>query len=127
MSERAKFLVDLELDTLEEMTKILRQLDVEFDPVENMICLPQDGTREAIFTGQDMDEALEKANAYLQEEEDPQRFREKFWDLPPATRRDLMELLTLSADWEKRMILNEIDNRAWETFQEQHPEAVRRA
>ena len=127
MPEKAKFVIELDLDTLEKMADIFKQMDVEFDTVGNMICLPQDQVREAIFTGADMEEVLTSANAYLEETGDSHQLLEEFWQLTPATRRDVMELLALNSDWDDGKFLNNINPQAWETFRTQHPEAVRPA
>ena len=127
MTERAKFVIELDLDKLEEMTGIFKQMDVEFDTVDSMVCLPQDHVREAIFTGADMEEVLTAANTYLEETGDSHQLLEEFCQLTPATRRDVMELLTLSSDWDDGKFLNNINPQAWETFRAQHPEAVRPA
>ena len=127
MAERAKFVIELDLDKLEEMASIFEQMDVEFDAVDSMICLPKDQVREAIFTGADMEEILTTANAYLEETGDSYQLLEEFWQLTPATRRDVMELLALSSDWDDGKFLNNINPQAWETFRTQHPEAVRPA
>ena len=127
MPEKAKFVIELDLDTLEQMAGIFKQMDVEFDTVDNMICLPQDQVREAIFTGADMEEVLTSANAYLEETGDSYQLLEEFWQLTPATRRDVMELLALNSDWDDGKFLNNINPQAWETFRMQHPEAVRPA
>lgn len=127
MPEKAKFVIELDLGTLEKMAGIFKQMDVEFDTVDNMICLPQDQVREAIFTGADMEEVLTSANAYLEETGDSHQLLEEFWQLTPATRRDVMELLALNSDWDDGKFLNNINPQAWETFRMQHPEAVRPA
>ncbi len=127
MPEKAKFVIELDLDNLEEIAGIFKRLDIEFDTVDNMIRLPQDLVREAIFTGADMEEILTAANEYLSENGDSHRLLEEFWRLPPAIRRDAMELLTLSTDWHDGKFINDIDLQAWETFREQHPEAMRPA
>ena len=124
-TESADFLIKLDLDTLEEKAGALRQLNIQFDQVESMVCLPQDRMAEAILTGAEMEEVIGKANEYLDERGDARRFREEFWEMPPATRRDLMELMGLNSDWTDGRVLNEINPRAWEKFQQQQPEAVR--
>ena len=123
--ETADFLIKLDLDTLEEKAEGLRQLNIQFDPVENMVCLPQDRMAEAILTGAEMEEVIGKANEYLEERGNPQKIREEFWVMSPVTRRNLMELLGLSSDWHDGKLLKEINPQGWERFQERHPEAVR--
>ena len=127
MPEKAKFIIELDLETLSEMADIFKRLDIEFDAVEDMVCLPQDGIRNAILTGAGMDEVIANANNCLVEKKHDRRLREEFRQMPPETRRDLMELLAPSADRHAGKVLNEIDPQAWETFQRQHPGAVRQA
>ena len=127
MPEKAKFIIELDLDTLSEMADIFKRLDIEFDAVENMVCLPQDGIRNAILTGADMDEVIANANDHLADTRDRRRLRKEFGRMPPETRRDLMELLTPRAPRHDGKVLNEIAPQAWETFQQQHPEAMRKA
>ena len=123
--EQADFLIKMDLDTLEEKAAVLRQLNIQFDPVESMVCLPKDLMAEMILTGAEMEETVGKANEYLEERGDPERIREEFWEMLPVTRRELMKLMGLNSDWTDGRILNEINPRAWEKFQQQHPEAVR--
>ena len=129
MREKAKFVIELDLDTLEETAGLLKQMDIEFDAVGNMICLPPEMMRDIIFTftGADMDEILTAANEYLSEEGDPHRFMDEFSQLTPEIRRDMMALLTIATDWEDRKTVYEIEPDAWQTFKELHPEGVRPA
>ena len=130
MQEKATFLIELDLDNLEEIASTFKRLDTEFDAVGSMICLPQNIIGEITFTGADMGEILTEANNYLSENGDSHRLLEEFWQLTPATRRDIMELLTLCTNWHdgfNRRILNDIEPQAWDTFKELHPEAVRPA
>ena len=127
MQEKATFVIELDLDNLEEIASTFKRLDIEFDTVGNMICLPQDMIGEVIFTGADMGEILTAANDYLSENGDSHRLLEEFWQLTPVIRRDMMELLTLCTDWDDRKILNDIEPEAWETFKEHYPEAMRPA
>ena len=130
MQEKATFLIELDLDNLEEIASTFKRLDTEFDAVGSMICLPQNIIGEITFTGADMGEILTEANNYLSENGDSHRLLEEFWQLTPATRRDIMELLTLCTNWHdgfNRRILNDIEPDAWDTFKELHPEAVRPA
>ena len=127
MPEKGKFVIELDLDNLEEIASIFKRLDIEFDTVGNMICLPQDMIGEIIFTGADMEEILTAANEYLSENGDSHRLLEEFSQLTPAIRRDTMELLTLCTDWDDRKIVNDIDPQAWETFRKLRPEAIRPA
>ena len=91
MPERAEFIIELELDTLEEMANIFRRLDVEFEPVENMVRLYRDGRRDNVLIGKDMGKILRECNVRLREIGESRRFREEFREMPPATRRDLEE------------------------------------
>ena len=130
MQEKATFLIELDLDNLEEIASTFKRLDTEFDTVGSMICLPQNMIGEITFTGADMGEILTEANDYLSENGDSHRLLEEFSQLTPATRRDIMELLTLCTNWHdgyNRRILDDIEPDAWETFKEHHPEAVRPA
>ncbi len=132
MTKRGKFIIELDLETLSEMAGIFKRLDIEFDAVENMVCFPQGGIRQNILTGADMDEVIANANVHLAENRDSRRFWEGFGQMPPETRWGLMQLLTPSADYHAGTELNEIDPRAWnsqawEAFQRQHPEAVKKA
>ena len=43
MTKKAKFIIELDLETLNEMAGIFDRLDIEFDAVENMVCFPQGG------------------------------------------------------------------------------------
>ena len=130
MQEKATFLIELDLDMLEETAGLLKQMDIEFDTVGSMICLPQNMIGEITFTGADMGETLTEANNYLSENGDSHRLLEEFSQLTPATRRDIMELLTLCTHWHdgyNRRILDDIEPDAWESFKELHPEGVRPA
>ena len=124
MPEKARFIIDLDLETLQETAEILQRMDAGFDPVESMIFLPADHLREAIFTGRDMDGALAEVNRYLTQEGNARQLREEFWDMPAGTRRDLMELVTLHMDWMDSMVLNHLEADQLERFAENHPEAM---
>ena len=132
MPEKAKFIIELDLETLGEMTEIFQRLDIEFDAVEDMVCFPQGGIRQNIITGAGMDEIIANANDHLAEKKENRRLRDGFRQMPPETRWGLMELLAPSADYHAGKELNEIDpwawnTQAWEAFQRQHPEAVIKA
>ena len=127
MTKRAKFIIELDLETLDEMTGIFERLDIEFDAVENMVCFPQDEIRQNILTGTDMDQVIANANIHLDERRQSQKLREEFRQMSPETRWDLMVLLAPSAARYGGKVLSEIDTQAWENFQRQHPEAVRLA
>ena len=122
--ETARFLIRLDLGKLEEMTGTLRQAGIDFDPVESMVCLPPEMALEAIFTGADMECTIRRANRYLEEKKESHRIQEEFWRMPPATRRDLMALLTLHSDWDEGRRLNDLSQEEWRTFREKHREAV---
>ena len=72
-----------------------------------------------------MGEILTAANKYLSENDDShQLLLEEFRQLTPATRRDMMELLTLCTDWQDGYdgkSVNDIEPEAWETFKELPP------
>ena len=127
MQEKAKFVIELDLDVLEETADVFKRLDIEFDAVGNMICIPPEMMGDIIFTGADMDEILTAANEYLSEEGDPLRLMDEFSQLTPEIRRDMMELLTLCTVWDDRRTVNDIEPDAWETFKRMHPQAVRPA
>ena len=127
MTKRAKFIIELDLETLDEMTGIFERLDIEFDAVENMVCFPQDEIRQNILTGTDMDQVIANANIHLDERRQSQKLREEFRQMSPETRWDLMVLLAPSTARYGGKVLSEIDTQAWENFQRQHPEAVRLA
>ena len=124
--ETAQFLVRLDLASLEETTGTLRGMGIDFDPVDCMVCLPPDMAVEAIFTGQDLEQVIRRTNRYLEERGESHRLREEEFQLmPPATRRDLMALLTLHSDWVGGERLNYLHGGEWAAFREKHPEAVR--
>ena len=130
MQEKATFLIELDLDNLEEIASKFKQLDIKFDTVGNMICLPQDMIEKVIFTGADIGEILTAVNKYLSENDDSHRLLEEFWQLTPVIRRDMMELLTFWTDLHDGYdgkTVNDIEPDAWDTFKELHPEAVRPA
>ena len=130
MQEKATFLIELDLDNLEEIASKFKQLNIKFDTVGNMICLPQDMIEKVIFTGAEMGEILTAANDYLSENGDSHRLLEEFWQLTPVIRRDMMELLTFWTDLHdgyNGKTVNDIEPDAWDTFKELHPEAVRPA
>ena len=122
--ETAQFLIRLDLGKMEEMTGTLRRLGIDFAPVESMVCLPPEMALEAIFTGADMECAIQRANRYLEERGESHRIQEEFFQMPPTTRRDLMALLTLHSDWDEGRRLNDLGQEEWRTFREKHPEAV---
>ena len=123
--ETAQFLVRLDLANLEETTGTLRGMGIDFDPVDCMICLPPDMAMDGIFTGQDMERVIRGANRYLEKKGESHRIREEeFRRMPPATRRDLIALLTLHTDWVGGERLNYLHEGEWAAFREKHPEAV---
>ena len=50
MQEKAKFVIELNPDNLEEITDIFKSLNIEFDTADNMISIPPDMIGEIIFT-----------------------------------------------------------------------------
>ena len=127
MQEKAKFVIELDLDVLEGTADVFKRLDIEFDAVDNMICILPEMIGKIIFTGADMDEILTAANEYLSKQGDPLRLMDEFSQLTPEIRRDIMELLTICTIWDDGRIVHGIEPDAWETFKRIHPNAIRPA
>ena len=127
MQEKAKFVIELDLDVLEETAEAFKRLDIEFDAVGDMIYIPEEIMRDIIFTGADMDEILTATNEYLNKKGDPHRLMDEFSQLTPKIRRDMMELLTVCTIWNNRRTVYDIQPDAWETFKRINPNAIRPA
>ena len=120
--------IDLEPGQVETAAELLTDAGIQFDPVENMIAMPRDNVEEGIFTGGDGEWLPQIINVYLADAHDPGRVAQPFHEMTLLAQRDFLTLATLHCDWQKLEIreleIREMDQQAWKTFQERHPEAV---
>ena len=126
MTEIVRYIIDLEPGQVETAAGLLNGAGVRFDPTENMIAMPRDNVEEGIFTGGDGECLPERINGYLGGGVSLHRLRriiQPFHEMSLTARRDFLMLATLHCDWHKNEI-QEMDPRAWEIFQDRHPEAV---
>ena len=123
MTEVIRYIIDLEPEQVETVAGLLNGAGVRFDPAESMIAMLQDNVEEGIFTGGDGEWLPQIFNVYLADAHDPGRVDIPFHEMTLLAQRDFLMLATLHCDWHK-MEIREMDQQAWETFQEQHPEAV---
>ena len=123
MAEVIRYIIDLEPEQVETAAEFLTGMGVRFDPVENMIAMPRDNVEEKIFTGGDGEWVQEKINERLEETDNPHHITQPFHEMTLTAQRDLLILATLHCDWHKNEI-QDMDQREWEIFQEQHPDAV---
>ena len=123
MAEVIRFIIDLEPGQVETVAELLTGMRIRFDPVENMIAMPPDNVEEKIFTGRDGEWLPEIINGYLGGTDDPGRIIQPFHEMTLPAKRDLLMLATIHCDWHKSEI-QEMNQRKWEIFREQHPEAV---
>lgn len=126
MTEIIRYIIDLEPEQVETVAELLNGAEVRFDPTESMIAMPRDNVEEGIFTGGDGERLPEIINGYLGGAGDPGRIIQPFHEMTLPAQRDLLMLATLHCDWHKSEI-QEMDPRAWEIFQDRHPEAVSHA
>ena len=115
--------IDLEPGQVETVAELLTDMGIRFDPVENMIAMPRDNVEEKIFTGRDGEWVQERINERLEETVNPHRVTQPFHEMTLPAKRDLLMLATIHCDWHKNEI-QEMNQREWEIFREQHPEAV---
>ena len=99
MTETARYHFKAPMDDMARVSQALLGLGVEFCPTLNMVCLPRENLLDSIFTGADGEYGLEKLNRLL-EEQGEREVPGEFCEMPPETRRDLLDLLTLHMDWE---------------------------
>ena len=123
MTEIIRYIIDLEPERVETAAGLLNGAGVRFDPTESMIAMPRDNVEEGIFTGGDGEWLPETINGYLSGAGGPGRVTQPFHEMSLTARRDFLMLATLHCDWHKNEI-QEMDPRAWEIFQDRHPEAV---
>ena len=98
MSETARFYLDVPLEQIDRLEEILDREGIEFCPVGNMLHLPRENLLDGVFTGADAEYGLRKLNEFLQEHGlDP--VGGEFGGWPHEKRRDMLELLTMHADW----------------------------
>ncbi len=123
MTEIIRYIIDLETEQVETVAGLLNGAGVRFDPTENMIAMPRDNVEEGIFTGGDGEWLPETINGYLGGGGGPGGVTQPLHEMTLPAQRDLLMLATLHCDWHKNEI-QEMDPRAWEIFQDRHPEAV---
>ena len=85
-----------------------------------MIAMPRDKVEKNIFTDRDGEWLPQIINVHLG---DPGGVIQPFPEMTLLAQRDLLMLATLHCDWHEREI-QEMSQRAWEIFRNQHPEAV---
>ena len=122
MAEVIRYMIDLEPGQVETAAELLTGMGIRFDPVENMIAMPQDNVEENIFAGGDGEWLPQIINVYLSDTGSPGGVM-PFNEMTLLAKRDLLMLATLHCDWHDREI-REMNQKAWKTFQKQHPEAV---
>ena len=99
MPEQARYYIDVTLTDVDQVEQLLTHAGVKFCPIENMVHIPRENMLETIFTGTDGQYLLEAINTHLEEEDLPERLPTEFHEMPPAARRDLLELATLHISW----------------------------
>ena len=124
-----RYIIDLEPGQVETTAELLTDAGIPFDPVGNMIAIklgrhskPRDKVEENIFTGRDGEWLPQIINVYLSDTGNPGSVM-PFNEMTLLAKRDLLMLATLHCDWHEKKI-REINQKAWKTFQKQHPEAV---
>ena len=123
--ETAPFTIDIKLTDIDRVTQIMRDNQIDFDPVESMVCNHPYMFVEVIFTGQSARETVEQVNKWLEKAQRPERIRLEFEDMSPVTRRDFLELINLHASWkvnwhDQQTTLTEMDEARWEGFTDKH-------
>ncbi len=97
MSE-ATYVIRMNLEMEEPARDALREIGVKFAPVDDMTCL-LDPILDGIFMGRNAQDALDKANARLEERENPQRITTPFREMPASTRQKLLYMITHFTEW----------------------------
>lgn len=122
MPDTARFYIEVDLQDLDRMEQLLNSNGVNFSQLDNMVCLPKQNLLDAIFTGADAQEAIDKINEHLTEDKHTQRLIPPFHSMTPIARRDLLDLITLCADWETDFSpsLIEIRQDSLDTFLQNH-------
>ena len=120
-----RYLLDITHNQTPGLQKALASLDIKFHPSLNLIAMPRDNIEEGIFQGNDLDWLPQTVNSHLEDKGDPQRISEYMAGLNLQTQQDFLTLVTLHTDWEtSHRHINEINDRAWQDFQANHPQAV---
>ena len=122
MTEVIRYIIDLEPGQVETAAELLTDAGIRFDPVKNMIAMAWDNVEENIFTGRDGEWLPQIINVYLSDTGNPGSVM-PFNEMTLLAKRDLLMLATLHCDWHEKEI-REMNQKAWKTFQKQHPEAV---
>ena len=100
MTEKARFHIEVPLEDLELARVTLKQIGIDFNPLDDMLHLPQDNLLYSVFTGTNGQYAVDKINEHLQQDDSTQaRVNQDFNNMSPETRRDLLELATLHIEW----------------------------
>ena len=128
MTNKALFHINVPLDDLRTAQQMLSTLDIDLDPVTNMLHLPQDNLLYSIFTGRDGQYAVDQLNDYLCETDRPKRIPH-FNTMPPETRRELLEFATLHVEWTSDCEPNigDLDSNALQKFLETIPDLLETA
>ena len=123
----AKLKYVVTVDDGQELTLVnaLRNANIEFDQVNDMVAFPQENLLDGIFTGRDLHVLRNGVNEFLEREGMPYRMYEEPDSLPAVTRMALLNFFTLHAWWTKEYDpkLQEVQTAQLNELREQHPDA----
>ena len=130
--ETAAFTVDIKLTELNTISKAMRDNQIDFDPVKSMVCNHPYMFVELVFTGESAGETVDHVNQWLEKAGRPERIRLEFGEMPPATRRDFLELINMHSSWNTdwntgQKILAGVNEESWEKFTASHLEGIDQA
>ena len=97
--QTARFHIDIPLDKLGEITQALRDLGLDFDPVNHMTALSNENILDGILTGADAGPAIDQINDHLANIQHHRRINTPFPGMSPVQQRDFLHLINLHSSW----------------------------
>ena len=94
--------IEVDAGNIENTQRALEQAGVSFNPIKNMIAIPNEPLLYGIFSGADFHEMKSVTDRYFEETEFHLRLVDDITALPPRTRMALLHTFTFNAAWSLR-------------------------
>lgn len=120
----ARFYVDMPVDRVDLVARMLNAMGVAFDAELNMVALPREHILHGIMNGGVGDTVIDAINQKMADQSLPNRIVRTFSDMTHEQRYALLVLGTRHADWDndEQLELEEVDAVEWRRFLERYPE-----
>ena len=122
MTQTARFYIDVPIDNLEQAEQALQDMGINLTTTDHMLHLPDENILYHIFTGEDAQYALGRVKKHMLDHGYAERITQKFHRMTVETRRDFLELATVSITWNTDFPpdIESVESNAIETFLDAH-------